>query len=184
MTLDPTFISSLTLIATAFGAAFVVVLWLSLVIWAYRDIRSRTRDQLVRILAALVVAVLFLPGLVIYIILRPAHTLEEEYQHTLEEEALLTSIEDSPLCPGCSRQIKEDWVACPSCHTRLRKPCQHCNRLMELSWNLCPYCGTAVSGSRQDGETSAEPIERIEIQSFDAEGLSDSPEDSSLDETI
>jgi RNA polymerase subunit RPABC4/transcription elongation factor Spt4 len=150
MTLDPVFASNLVLLASAFGAAFIAALWLSLIFWTYRDIRTRTRDHLARILGTLVVAVLFLPGVLVYLIMRPPTTLEDEYQHSLEEEALLQTIEEKPLCPGCSRRIHEDWVACPNCHTRLRKPCHQCGRLMELSWNLCPYCATPVPGMRKE----------------------------------
>lgn len=153
MTLDPTLLSNLILIAAGFAAAFLVALWLSLMIWTYRDIRSRVRDPLMRVLAVLVVAVLFLPGILIYLILRPPRTLEEEYQRTLEEEALLQSIEESPLCPGCSRHVREDWVACPTCHTRLKKACPTCHRPIELAWNLCPYCGMPAPGVPIELET-------------------------------
>ena len=92
---NPSSLSNFLLLLTAWGGAFIAALWLSLVIWTYRDIRNRARDPLARILAVLVVAVLFLPGIVVYLILRPPQTLEEAYQHTLEEEALLQAIEDS-----------------------------------------------------------------------------------------
>jgi RNA polymerase subunit RPABC4/transcription elongation factor Spt4 len=150
MTLDPVLVSNLILFASALGAAFLAALWLSLIFWTFRDIRVRSRDRLARLLAVLVVAVLFVPGVLIYFILRPPITLEEEYQRTLEEESLLQTIEENPLCPGCSRRIKEEWVACPNCHTRLRKPCHQCGKLMDLSWNLCPYCTTPVPGMRKE----------------------------------
>lgn len=162
MIIDPTALSNIVLVATGFAAAFLAALWLSLLIWTYRDIRRRARDPLARVLAVLVVAVLFLPGVLIYLILRPALTLEEEYQRGLEEEALLQSIEESPLCPGCGRRVHEDWVACPNCHTRLKKPCQSCGKPMDLPWNLCPYCGTPAPGARREslaGETEAQPFE-------------------------
>jgi hypothetical protein len=79
MTFDPASLSNVLLILTAWGGAFLAALWLSLVFWTYRDIRSRAHDPLARILAVLVVAVLFIPGIVIYLILRPARTLEDEY---------------------------------------------------------------------------------------------------------
>ena len=154
MTFDPNILGNFTLFGIAFGAAFIAALWLSLVIWTYRDIRSRARDPIARVLAVLVVAVLFLPGLLVYAILRPARTLEEEYQRTLEEEALLQSIEEIPVCPGCGRRVREDWVVCPNCHTRLKKACHHCGKLMELPWNLCPYCATPVPGARVEPPAS------------------------------
>ena len=162
--IDPASISNFFLILAAWSGAFVASLWLSLVIWTYRDIRRRARDPLARILAVLVVAVLFLPGIIIYLILRPAQTLEEEYQQTLEEEALLQSIEESSLCPGCSRRIKENWVVCPNCHTKLKKSCHECGRLMELPWNLCPFCGTAVPGMRRENLTMDEVLRPIPVE--------------------
>ncbi len=153
MILDPILLKNILLVVLAFSAAFLTTLWLGLMIWTYRDIRRRTRDRLVRVLAVLMVTVLFLPGILIYIILRPTRTLDEEYQQTLEEEALLQSIEDTAQCPGCGRKIEKDWIACPNCYTRLKKPCHNCGKLMELAWNLCPFCGTAAPGSRRENLT-------------------------------
>mgnify|MGYP001083288426 FL=1 len=148
--MDPLMTNNIILGLTAWAVAFLVVFWISLIIWTYRDIRARRRDPLIRILAVLVVTLLFVPGIVIYLIIRPPHTLEEEYQHTLEEEALLQSIEESPLCPGCGRRIRDQWSVCPNCHTKLRKPCHQCGKLMELPWNLCPFCGTPAPGMRRE----------------------------------
>jgi RNA polymerase subunit RPABC4/transcription elongation factor Spt4 len=111
---------------------------------------------LVQTLATLLVAVLNLPGVLVYLILRPPRTLEEEYQRTLEEEALLQALEDLPLCPGCERRVKDDWQVCPNCHTKLKKTCENCERLMELPWNICPYCGTPAAGMRRDASTSVD----------------------------
>ncbi len=169
MTIDPALLRSLVLAAVAFAAAFLAALWLSLVIWTYRDIRQRARDPMARILAVLVVAVLFLPGILVYLILRPAHTLEEEFQQTLEEEALLQSIEDNAVCPGCGRRVHENWVACPSCYTRLKKPCHQCNRLMELAWNLCPYCGTPAPGMRRENLTLEEALRNLPVEALEKE---------------
>jgi RNA polymerase subunit RPABC4/transcription elongation factor Spt4 len=140
-------------LAAAFGA-FIVALWLGLVFWTYRDIRSRAQDRLVPILAALLVAVLGPPGVIIYLLLRPRRTLDEAYQHTLEEEALLTEIEDRSVCPGCGIHTQSTWQVCPQCHTRLRKPCSRCNQLMELSWKLCPYCAAPAPGVRAEAPSS------------------------------
>ncbi len=60
MIFDSSSLNNFLLIAAAWGGAFLAALWLSLLVWTYRDIRSRAKDLLVRILAVLVVAVLFL----------------------------------------------------------------------------------------------------------------------------
>jgi RNA polymerase subunit RPABC4/transcription elongation factor Spt4 len=164
MSFTPGFLNNFLLVATALGAAFLVALWLSLIVWTYRDIRSRVRDPLVRILAALLVAVLFLPGIVVYLILRPQQTMEEEYQHMLEEEALLQAIEERTACPGCGRHTADDWMICPNCYTKLMKPCHSCGRLMNLPWSLCPYCGTPEPGKRIEDLTVAEAARSVEIR--------------------
>src|SRR5687767_12665296 len=120
----------------------LAVFWVAMVIWAYRDMRARSRDTLAQLFVALLVAVLTIPGLFIYILLRPRETLSEAYERSLEEEALLQEIEEKPTCPGCGQRIQDDWQACAYCHTRLKKPCFHCGELLELSWNLCPHCAT------------------------------------------
>jgi RNA polymerase subunit RPABC4/transcription elongation factor Spt4 len=174
MIFDPSALSNFLMILTLWGGAFVAALWLSLAIWTFRDIRARTRDVLARVLAVLVVLLFFLPGLVIYLILRPPQSLEEEYQQTLEEEALLQTIEDSPLCPGCGRRVRDQWVICPNCQTKLRKPCHQCGKLMELPWNICPFCGNPAPGMRRenlslDEALRALPVEQVETEEPEVE---------------
>ena len=146
MSLDPSFLKQLTTFAVGFSAAFLAALWLSLIFWTNRDIRKRSRDRVLRIIAVVVVTVFFLPGFLIYLVLRPGYTLEEEYQRALEEEALLQAIEGAALCPGCERHLQPDWIVCPGCGTVLKKTCESCGRLIELPWNICPYCTAAVPG--------------------------------------
>jgi RNA polymerase subunit RPABC4/transcription elongation factor Spt4 len=122
--------------------------------------RARSHDRLLRVVATLVTLLLGPGGFVVYLILRPPRTLDEVYQHTLEEEALLTEVEERPLCPGCGGRVLPDWQLCPTCHTRLRKPCNRCGRLMELPWKVCPYCGTPAPGVRAEAlavETESPP---------------------------
>lgn len=171
MPIDTTTFSNLVLALTAWGMAFLVALWIGLIFWTYRDIRSRTRDSFLRVLAVIVVLLLFIPGVVVYLLLRPPRTLEDEYQQTLEEEALLQAVEDSPLCPGCGRRVKDLWIVCPGCHTKLKKPCHVCGKLMELPWNLCPYCGTPTPGMRREGLTMDEALRELPSDSNEEEGV-------------
>lgn len=136
-------------IAVIYGGLVLAALWLAMVTWTYRDMRARSRDGLAQILVALMVTVLTLPGLFIYLMLRPRETLSEAYERSLEEEALLQEIEEKPACPGCSQRVEVGWQVCPQCHTRLKKPCIHCGEKLELAWSLCPYCAT-VQAPYQD----------------------------------
>ncbi len=124
-------------------SVFVTSLWLGMVLWTFRDIRSRTRDIVVQLAATLMVAVTTVPGLILYFLIRPRETLVEAYEHALEQEALLQAIEEPEVCPSCGGKVQRDFLYCPYCHTQLRKVCVVCGRVLELEWNLCPYCGAA-----------------------------------------
>jgi hypothetical protein len=142
----------------AFIGAFVAALWLALVIWTFRDMRSRSRDIFAQILAALVVAMLNLPGLVVYMMLRPKETLAEAYERSLEEEALLQGIEEVERCPGCGSRVRADYLVCPSCTTKLKKSCRSCGRPIHLRWTVCPYCATPqISGAPSPATEAVEP---------------------------
>jgi hypothetical protein len=134
--------NDVALIITVYGLVIVAAFWLAMIVWAYRDMRARSRDLFAQIGVALLVALLTVPGLLIYLLLRPRETLGEAYERSLEEEALLQEIEEKPTCPGCGQRTQATWQACPHCFTRLKKPCVHCRQLLELSWQVCPYCTT------------------------------------------
>lgn len=134
-------INNLLTYAIAFGAAFLIALWIGLILWVLRDIRSRTRDPFMIILSVLFVIILFIPGVFIYLFIRPRKTFEQKYQDALEEEVLLREIGVSERCPSCGHNIQNDWILCPYCHTKIKKKCVGCGKALELPWNLCPYCG-------------------------------------------
>jgi hypothetical protein len=136
-------------VVMALLGAFFLAFWLSLIIWTFRDVRSRSRDVFAQLLATLMVILFNLPGLVLYFMLRPQETLAQAYERALEEEALLQDIEERYVCPGCKKKIQPDYQLCPSCHARLKRPCPSCNRLLQLQWTLCPYCGAVPAGPGQ-----------------------------------
>ncbi len=92
----------LTVLLAAAGGLLALV-WLALVVWAYRDIRTRSRSLPSAVLTILLVALLPVVGLVVYLLLRPRETLAAAYDRALEQEALLQQIEDKPVCPTCAR---------------------------------------------------------------------------------
>jgi RNA polymerase subunit RPABC4/transcription elongation factor Spt4 len=129
----------------AFGGAFFLALWASLIIWTFRDARNRSRDVFAILLATLMVVVFGPLGMLLYFLLRPSDTLAELYERSLEEEALLQDLEERAVCPGCRRKIEPAWQVCPDCHTILKKTCLKCGRLLHLRWNICPYCVTPAA---------------------------------------
>lgn len=133
-------IANYLVVLVAILGAFTAAFWLSLVIWAFRDMRLRSRDPFAQLLAALLVAALPFVGIILYLILRPPETLAERYERALEEEALLQEIEERPRCPKCSRIVADPWAMCPTCTTELKKQCPVCFHLLELGWDRCPHC--------------------------------------------
>jgi RNA polymerase subunit RPABC4/transcription elongation factor Spt4 len=123
-------------------ALYMAIVWVALIFWVYRDIRQRTRDPIVQTVAILLVLFFFLPGHWIYLILRPRYTLNELYERSLEEEAILQDLEDQKACPTCRRRVHDEFLMCPSCRTGLKEPCRHCSKPLSYAWLVCPYCGT------------------------------------------
>ncbi len=172
-------LSGLLVAVVSILAAVGTALWIALVIWTFRDMRARTRDTFAQLLAALVVAVLNIPGLLVYLILRPRETLVEQYERALEEEALLQEIEEKPVCPGCGHATKDDWRVCPYCHTKLKKPCPHCGQLLELPWRICPYCENQVEDGPAARRPQAAPLYE---ESYDQLPETAAPLDTGLDD--
>jgi RNA polymerase subunit RPABC4/transcription elongation factor Spt4 len=126
------------------AGTWLLLLWLSIIVWVYRDIRERTRDIGLQVLAVFVVMMFFpgfnIPGLALYLMMRPRETLEEAYSRSLEEEALLREIGDEGLCPSCRRFVERAWRVCPFCQTQLKDVCHDCQQLLSFNWVVCPFC--------------------------------------------
>ena len=127
------------------GGLWAFLLWLSIIVWVYRDIRDRSRDLALQVLAVFLALMFFpgfnIPGLVLYLMLRPQETLEEAYARSLEEEALIREIGDEGVCPSCRRFVERGWRVCPFCQTQLKDVCGDCSQLLSFNWIACPYCG-------------------------------------------
>lgn len=128
----------------ALAGAYALALWFALVIWTYRDITARSTSTVTHIFSTLVVVLFWVPGAVIYLLLRPKETLEEAFQRTVEEEYLLQDLDDFQTCPNCNRSVRDDFVYCPHCRTRMRAECGSCHRPVDLRWEICPYCATVL----------------------------------------
>ena len=141
----PGWLISISQVFFACLGAFGLALWISLIIWTFRDARSRSRDIFAVLLATLMVVIFGPLGVILYFLLRPPVTLAELYERSLEEEALLQDLEERPRCSGCSRVVEPNWLVCPDCHTQLKRICPNCREKLNLRWNVCPNCGTGIS---------------------------------------
>jgi RNA polymerase subunit RPABC4/transcription elongation factor Spt4 len=134
-------------LVAAFGA-FLFAFWIAMGIWTFHDIRQRTRDWLVIILAVVLVLVFPLIGLLLYMMIRPKATLADVYDRALEEEALLRELEQTQACSTCGVPVKDVWVYCPNCHSQLQHNCPSCGSLVRNDWEICVFCGTAQQALR------------------------------------
>src|SRR5215218_3478400 len=132
-------------VLAALGGAYLLALWFVLVVWTFRDIETRSRSVITQIFSTLLVVLFSIPGVLLYLILRPKETLDIAFQRSLEEEYLLQDLEELPLCRSCQHYVEDDYMLCPHCQTQLREPCVACSRLVDLRWNVCPYCGAGQS---------------------------------------
>lgn len=146
----------------AIGIAYLLAIWFATVAWTFRDIESRSRSVFTQVFSTLLVVLFFLPGLLLYLILRPKETLDQAFQRALEEEYLLQDLDDLPLCQGCQRAVDPEFVICPHCQTRLRGPCPACTRLIDLRWSVCPYCAVPVDRAALDLPAASETVRILE----------------------
>jgi len=145
----------------AIGIAYLIAVWFALVAWTFRDIEARSRSVFTQVFSTLLVVLFFIPGLLLYLILRPKETLDQAFQRALEEEYLLQDLDDLPLCPGCQRSVDPEFVLCPHCQTALRGPCPACSRLIALRWHVCPYCAVPVDRVEMVGPAADTDTTRI-----------------------
>lgn len=122
---------------------YIIILWVALVAWTYRDIRSRSTDGMTQAVCTALVAAFFVPGLLLYVAVRPQETLAEVYSRKIEEEAFLREIQRQAACPSCRRSIEANYNTCPNCAATLRVACESCGEPVAMSWIACPDCGAA-----------------------------------------
>jgi RNA polymerase subunit RPABC4/transcription elongation factor Spt4 len=133
-------------VVVALSVTYLVALWFVLIVWTYRDSEARSRSMITQVFSTLLVVLFYLPGLLLYLILRPKETLDAAFQRSLEEEYLLQDLEELSHCPSCHRYVEDDYRLCPHCQTQLRESCVACGRLVDLKWSLCPFCGEVQGG--------------------------------------
>ena len=121
---------------------FAVVFWLGLALWVNRDARRRIGDPILVFFATLLGLAAPYIGPIVYLVFRPAETLDDVRSRRVE-------LRDWRR-PVCRSAIEPDYIACPVCATMLRQQCATCNAPLEPLWQLCPYCASAIEPSQAD----------------------------------
>ena len=124
---------------------FVVVFWLAVGWWVYKDARRRIEDPVLVWTSTLVGLVLPFVGALVYMLFRPPEYLEDVRERELEIRAMEERLSIRDLhCPVCRADVDASFLVCPVCTTRLKQACVNCNQPLEALWQVCPYCETPV----------------------------------------
>lgn len=119
---------------------FGIVFHLALVFWTWRDANKRGAMGWFWGLVSMAFSV---AGWAIYLVVRPPEFLEDARERELEIRAKEISLSrDLETCPACYKPIDKDFLLCPYCMKKLRKPCIECGKALKLNWGVCPYCKT------------------------------------------
>ena len=130
--IPPEVLAALQTIVLALSVYFALFS-LALAIWTFRDSRRRTRNWLVHIFGVALVLAFNLPGLLLYMLVRPGETLAQQYDRSLEEAVILQDLEKQLACPRCKRAVQPDFLVCPHCTTQLRRACHRSSQASSLA---------------------------------------------------
>jgi RNA polymerase subunit RPABC4/transcription elongation factor Spt4 len=156
-------VTTLAQAAGVIAVAYLAVLWLAGVAWVAGDVGRRTRDPGMRWFAIAMAGLFFLPGILVYVAIRPAETLADRAERQLETQMLARQSDSAPSCGNCHRHLREEFVRCPYCAWKLGEHCQACQRVNAAEWVVCPYCGNgrepvaATSTRQRAGYPTTEP---------------------------
>jgi hypothetical protein len=125
----------------------VVVLWLALAFWTFKDARRRIEDPVLIAVAVATALVFPFVGALVYTILRPPEYLEDVRERELEIRAMERRLGGDLRCPYCRMDIEKSFLVCPNCTNRLKASCQRCRSPLEPGWRICPFCEAEVQRS-------------------------------------
>jgi len=104
----------------------LLILWIIVVIWVYRDAEQRGMNG---VLWALLVFVGNLVGLLIFLIIRN------------DNAAVRLDSENAKPCPKCGKPVQQRFSFCAHCGARLQAVCPNCKEPVKNDWRVCPHCG-------------------------------------------
>lgn len=149
-----------------FGVVFSVfgvgllLFWIVVIGWAWSDSLERYRSRGAALMIVILLLVLNLFGLLIYLVIRPRYTLEEEYWDNLEKRFLKYEAQGIGDCPHCGEEVQPSFIHCPSCGKSLRVKCKNCDMYLEPDWKICPFCGKSQKSEKKEIKTA--PVTNID----------------------
>jgi Double zinc ribbon len=138
------FQSETWLVTRNLGFLFLVVFWLAVGYWTYKDARRRIQDPWLVAMATLLGLIPPFVGAIIYMLFRPPEYLDEVRERELEMKALQAMRPEDERCPVCRSPVEAGYLVCPVCTSRLRDACTGCKAPLDPLWQVCPFCETPV----------------------------------------
>ncbi len=115
-------------IPTASLSFALLIIWLCVIVWVYRDSERRGMNG---ILWGLLVFIGNIIGLLIYLIIR-----SDNLPSTSAPPAIHAK------CPECTTPVSQKYAFCPHCGASMAGPvCPECKKNVEKDWKACPHCG-------------------------------------------
>lgn len=139
------FVDNLTTIVSYTGRSLllmIVVLWIFVTLWVWTDSGERTQNKFFRIIVTLFVVPFNIPGLLIYMMIRPPLTIDEMYWAELERRYLMYQTIDLDDCPKCGEGLMPGFNNCPACGLEIKTECSGCGVSVHKDYKFCPFCGT------------------------------------------
>lgn len=139
------FVQNFTLVSfLKFLVLYFFLVWISLIVWVYKDITNRTDSVFYQIISLFLVFIFTPFGVFIYLLIRPSRTITEKYYEEIEEnlDILSEAIAHTVVpCPKCQKEVNSHFSYCPHCDFALYSPCKGCGKPLSFDWNSCPHCG-------------------------------------------
>jgi hypothetical protein len=146
--------------------SYVVIIWLAVAYWTFRDLHQRTRNPIAPYLAAggvLALTPLGFPlALIAYRAVRPPETVAERQARDLEGYVLASEVGRS-TCVGCGRSVDEMWMRCPTCGLHLATSCHSCGSRVEPDWTVCAWCARELVPSGVPAVEAPPPLPVPEV---------------------
>lgn len=139
-----------------FVGGALVLFWIAVLIWVYRDAERRKMNG---VLWGLLVFIGNLVGLIIYLIVRnesrpgtrasgpvPVGAGGPVYAPASAGaegpgNAPVPAPCGPPACPRCGKPADAKHAFCPFCGESLQSVCPKCGKGVEQDWNACAHCG-------------------------------------------
>ena len=108
---------------------FFIVFTVALIFWTWRD---ADRRGAISWFWAVVVLFFNVVGWAIYMVVRPPEFADDAHESELEIRAREAELRrGGAACPSCLKPIEPDYLICPYCMKKLKKPCVSCGKSAE-----------------------------------------------------